>query len=203
MSSQPLPIYSQSQQCATSTESARVATGADQSTPPTLVNLMEFSLHQPRERVSESPGEVRQWQTQVVPKRWWLLSLVPQGILGMSEDSSGSNSWKQCWHLVDRSQEGGWISYRAGQAYHRTLSGLKGQCQVRETKSNSLHVAVIAPVLQPAGKREWGCPSHWEEAWSSLRTSQHSGGCKAQTAEFVGCATHYMHHPAQLLLVMM
>lgn len=70
MSSQPLPIYSQSQQCAQSAESARVATGADQPSPPTLVNLMEFSLQQPRERASESRGEVRQWQTQVVPKRW-------------------------------------------------------------------------------------------------------------------------------------
>lgn len=132
-----------------------------------------------------------------------IVSLVPQGILGMSEDSSGSNSWKQYWHLVGRSQDGGWISYRAGQAYHRTLSGLKGQCQGRETKSSSLHVAVIPPVLQPAGERERGCPSHWEEAWSSSCTSQHSGGCKAQTAEFVGTATHDMHHPAQLLLVMM
>lgn len=132
-----------------------------------------------------------------------IVSLVPQGILGMSEDGSGSNSWKQYWHLVGRSQDGGWISYRAGQNYHRTLSGLKGQCQGRETKSSSLHVAVIPPVLQPAGERERGCPSLWEEAWSSLRTSQHSGGCKAQTAEFVGTATHDMHHPAQLLLVMM
>lgn len=70
MSSQPLPIYSQSQQCAQSAESARVATGADQPAPPTLVNLMEFSLQQPRERARESRGEVRQWQTQVVPKRW-------------------------------------------------------------------------------------------------------------------------------------
>lgn len=132
-----------------------------------------------------------------------IVSLVLQGILGMAEDSSGSKSWKQYWHLVGRSHEGGWISYRAGQAYHRTLSGLRGQCQGRETKSSSLHVAVIPPVLQPAGEREWGCPSHWEDAWSSLRTSQHSGGCKAQTAEFVGAATHDMHHPAQLLLVIM
>lgn len=120
----------------------------------------------------------RQWE----PGRSWagadpggskalvIASLVLQGILGIAKDSSGSNSWKQYRHLVGRSHEGGWISYRAGQAYHRTLSGLRGQCQGRETKSSSLHVAVIRPVVQPAGERERGCLSHWEDAWSSLRT---------------------------------